>query len=757
MWDHFVWQDVPIPPRESYQVSIAFEDSRILPRFYLGADRVRPLQVREPALRPLVHSVRADGTLSLHSFLSFNREYEYGVIPPDLVRDMDPILSELTLVEPSSPVLHFMFDGEAALIPLAESEGVLFAYDGKGIFLSEEGTWFHMREAETIDPYLRPDRKIGDGHFGLFFKLVYPRISQTLSCYSSLTFTQKSPVLFSPRVEDDIIRLEVAWQVDPGELLTFPNNSALCEYRGELYYHSDCLKDLPEKFKTDGDYPLTPNEASLFRNMSRAAPKLFTAPVPAATLTIPANAFVIPKRDTTVKVRNLSVPEGATCTLSPVRPLNAVRSAHTHAFIKRYGDAEGPEVPLVPYSAFTPSFADLKPDQRAPYLYARAAYLRGEAVKVDYTYLLLLVYEALNRNDRYEFLIFLWLSNRERFRRLDSVMPPMLRDYIVLWDLPIPLTDILRRVPFDLNLIPHAAMFLDLSTEDAVAALPFYLYPTLSSYEYAKSKAYSAENAEEYHLTLQKALIAADRHLRSVTGKGLWQSHPGTPTKFRALLCSPAALIPENGYEANFQYINRTGDPTLKNFVGQIFKLADNLYREAHGIRGKLRVELEPQLADAIKTALTPKKENPSPAPIPAITLDIKAAMELEQDSWRTTDRLIAAAGVIPEEEPLPEPDPLPSPAPAVEPIPTEMPADDSPFALLSASLSPAEAEYLSLLYAGADEASLFSAAQRHLAMPDTLVEGINEHALEAIGDILIEAGEILEDYREELAPYLST
>jgi len=76
---------------------------------------------------------------------------------------------------------------------------------------------------------------------------------------------------------------------------------------------------------------------------------------------------------------------------------------------------------------------------------------------------------------------------------------------------------------------------------------------------------------------------------------------------------------------------------------------------------------------------------------------------------------------------------------------------------MLVTSLSEAEREYLSLLFGGADEATLFAAAQRHLAMPDTLVEGINEHALEAIGDILIEAGEILEDYREELAPYLST
>ncbi len=756
MWDDFMWREIPIPPRESYRVSIRFEDSRIIPRFYLGADRVRPMQVRDPKLRPLVHSVRADGSLSLHSFLAFNRDYEMGIIPPGLVRDMDPILSELTLIAPAAPVLHFMFDGESALIPLAEADGVLFAYDGKGIFLSEGGTWFTLRDAEAIDPYLRPDRKIGDGHFGLFFKLVYPRISQAIPCYSSLTFIQKPPVLFSPGTNGDTIQMEVAWQIDPGELLTFPGNSTLCEYRGELFYHSSCLTELPEKFKTHGTYPLSTSEVSMFRNMAKAAPKLFTAPIPTTTFQFPVEAFAIPKRDTTVKVRTLPSPPGATCTLSPVRPLNAVRSAHTHAFIKRYGNAEEPEAPLVPYSAFTPSFADLKPDQRATYLYARSAYLRGEAVKVDYTYLLLLVHEALNRNDRYEFLIFLWISNRERFRRLDSIMPPMLRDYIMLWDLPIPLPDILRRVPFDLNLVPHSAMFLDLSTEEAVAALPFYLYPTLSSYEYVKSKAYSPEKAEEYHLTLQKALIAADRHFRSTTGKGLWQSHPGTPTKFRALLCSPAALIPENCYEANFQYNNLTGDPTLRNLVGQIFKLADNLYRDTHGIRGKLRVELDPELTKAIQAALKPKKEAPSPAPVPAITLDIQAAMALEQNSWQTTDKLIAAAGTTPEEEP---PAPAPAPIQDPEPAPPEAPSstDDSPFSMLVASLSEAEQEYLSLLFGGADEATLFAAAQRHLAMPDTLVEGINEHALEAIGDILIEAGEILEDYREELAPYLST
>lgn len=751
MWDDFTWRDIPIPPREPYRVSIHFEDSRILPRFFLGDDRVRPAVVKEALLRPLVHSVRADGSLSLHSFLSFLREYEEGIIPASLVLEIDPALFDVTMITPAAPVLHFMFDGESALLPLAEADGVLFVYDGKGIFLSENSTWFSLPQAELIDPYLRADRKLSDNHFALFFKLVYPRLSQALPCYSSLTFTQKPPVLFTPIADGEGVKMEVAWQIDARELLTFPNNSTLCEYRGELYYHSSALTELADRFKTSGTYPLSPGEIGFFRNLNKAAPRLFTIPFPTPHR-VSVQPVPIPPRDTTQKLRRLSSPPGATCTLSPVRPLNSVRSAHTQTFIKRFGEADGPPAPLVAYNTFTPSFVDLNADQRAAYLYARASYLAGTALKIDYTYLLLLIYEALNRADRYEFILFIWISNRERFRRLDSLLPTLLRDYIMLWDLPIPLSDILRRVPFDLNQVPHSSMFLDLSDEAALAALPFCLYPALSAYDYTASKAYSPAAADEFHLQLQKALIAADRHLRTAVGKGLWQSTPGTPTSFRCLLCSPAPLLPEHCYEASYRYESIIGDSAFRNLVGQIFKLAENLYRSTHGIRGKLRVELSPELAKAIQTALTPKKEAAASPPVSPLALDIHAAMALEQESWRTTDKLIAASGAFAQDEPAPAP-----PVLEAEPAPFPILPDTPPFALLFAALTPAEQSFLSLLASGADEASLFAATQQHLTMPDTLAESINEKALDAIGDILIEAGEILEEYREELTPYLST
>jgi len=753
-WD--IYQDIPIPPRHAESFTLSFLRGIISASFTRDGHPLSPKAVKSPGLTPLAHSVRADGSLSVASAQAFLERYDSGRLPPETEVSIDPNLYRLTPQDPPRELtLTFVFDGTESLSPLVEAWGKVFYYDGHGVFLSAQGDYFSLEGVIMIDAFLDASRRIPATHFKLFFKLLLPRIALVFPTVCSLQLTEDKPVLFTPLTGN---RIEAAWSVPYEDLTFFQSAPMLCEAYGKLMPSSVELASLSGVCQKDGEIRLNP---TLFKELNRlylALPGLFTEQprfqvlpksAPAAEISFDLSdageaSFAVPppKKPESVTL-SLSGSPGLLCRKTKSRPLYMLRANQLSSFIRQYGAEPGPEVTPTPYSAFSPNHRDLNKAQRETYFYARACYLRKEALRVDYAYLLLLVYEACNLPNRLEFMLFLWESNRGRFARLDLLLPGIIRDYIVLHQPEIPLSSVLKRIGVKMQNLPYPETFLDLSSPAGLELLPFSYYSRLSGYEFEKSRFYT-ENKEALLHAFRTALLAADRYLREHKGKGFLTSGKSHRVSFSVDACAPAITTAENSFSLTYEFDSYLTEPSLSERVGNLFKLTENQLRSKASFRGRLKVSpLEPELEKAVLEGLNPRK---APAPI---SLDISRALSIEEESWDTTERLIAESGIEEDLPPVTETPPAAEAFPAEEAAPAE---DTSLYEALVGALNSDELDYLLLLFRSVPENELSAFCREKSLLPDTLEETINEKSLELTGDILIENRTILEDYREELS-----
>lgn len=73
----------------------------------------------------------------------------------------------------------------------------------------------------------------------------------------------------------------------------------------------------------------------------------------------------------------------------------------------------------------------------------------------------------------------------------------------------------------------------------------------------------------------------------------------------------------------------------------------------------------------------------------------------------------------------------------------------------LLAQLTPAHQQMLAVMVEGADAAAQFAIAEQAGSMPELLHDEINELAMEAIGDLLIDGGSVMEEYAGDLGEWL--
>lgn len=77
------------------------------------------------------------------------------------------------------------------------------------------------------------------------------------------------------------------------------------------------------------------------------------------------------------------------------------------------------------------------------------------------------------------------------------------------------------------------------------------------------------------------------------------------------------------------------------------------------------------------------------------------------------------------------------------------------PWLELLSALAPAHRELLAAMLEGADASRQFAIAEQAGSMPELLHDEINEQAMEAIGDLLIDDGSVMQEYAEDLYRWL--
>ncbi len=413
-----------------------------------------------------------------------------------------------------------------------------------------------------------------------------------------------------------------------------------------------------------------------------------------------------------------------------------------------------------PYFSYMPQYSQLNDKQLAFYLWFRSEVRAGRYPSVDYSYILLLIYETINLSDKIPaersvaLLSALWLNYRAEYQRLDAQLSEWIFDMCMI-ERVAPPRDILSEVG---NSLPSSAglreFFADaVGDSDAFAAL---LIRHCSNYNYKKSKFAVGENLHIYkkHMRGVLAYIISrsndPSHPFELTGLRLQDSRSQRDS-YTGALCTPRV---KKRIEIEFCSFSHSHE--LRFIVTDILKYAENRIRAHIGVKSRLSVNSLPaeikKLADEYFSSelpvqtIHPSVQNEIPEyeklyePV-SRGLSFESASQIEAISWETTDKLIEAFSE--------KNDVVESVAETENAVPQAEDEDDFFTALgdieqafIKAALSEDFAEQ------GRIAASVGSLA-------DVIADKINTLAADMRGDILLEdigiGYTILEDYIEEV------
>ncbi len=409
----------------------------------------------------------------------------------------------------------------------------------------------------------------------------------------------------------------------------------------------------------------------------------------------------------------------------------------------------------VPYFSYVPQYVQLSSAQLRWYVYWRSRVFAGEYPSTDYSYILLLIFEIINRAEKADVkegqrvLCELWIHYREEFPRLDRYLCEWICDYSLIHRLPPPIG------------------FIDLGIAEYSTLREFYVYYDkndnlgyaralirfCSAYDYHKSKFAKGEGLALFDLHVPSSLAyvlekcSEPGHILSAAGL---EDNRITRDSYSGALCASAI---KRRIEVSFFSFSRSHE--LRFLIADIIKYSENKIRAAMGVKSRLgvysvpdaiRASLDeyflvalPRYPKAIKEA-EPKEEYEKLYEAPATELSIENAAKIEDSSWRVTQMLVEAFEE--EREEIKEVVP--------EPIKEETEEEDT-----KAAFRKELGEKFDLIIASlkGDANEQKNIASRLGLMIDLLADEINDAAANILGDIILEdcGGyyTIIEDYRE--------
>ncbi len=429
----------------------------------------------------------------------------------------------------------------------------------------------------------------------------------------------------------------------------------------------------------------------------------------------------------------------------------------------KYFERDGKECPHEPFFSFTPQYVQMTRRQLDFYFYFRSKVRRGEKIKADYSYILLLVYEIINVPDLLppenglDILVFLWESYRKEFPKLDRHLSEWICDYCLIHKL-------------DGRYIPHtltgeAARGCSLKEFyvglDAVECSPYAtaLFSYASLYNYRNSKFITDENRELFDTHIKAAFIhaftkAEEEHLTvfAPIGKVAMTPLKATRDAFVGALC---AYSVKRRIEVSYLSVSRSVE--LRYAVTDAIKFAENNVRAMLGIRSRFHTpNLALPLRHAIEEYFEPlkrahKKELVKEAPPPEYDvlyepisndLSLSDAKNIEEHSWVTTELLTEGL----EEYELEE---------AETKVLTEHPTDEND------NNSDNKISKALVCLINNDKQGFIDLSHDMGIIPDALCEAVNDRLYDTLGDIAIEHFDddftIVVDYMEEINQWLKT
>jgi hypothetical protein len=449
---------------------------------------------------------------------------------------------------------------------------------------------------------------------------------------------------------------------------------------------------------------------------------------------------------------------------SPIGQMDRSLAFYRQAqFMEDFEDDFGGEAA---FSSYFPYYQLMSYDQLRTYFTWRTAVRQGRVRAVSVSYAFLYVYELLNQigvanpAEGLEKLYRFWQEFRAYTPALDAYLPAWLRDYHVLY-----LPEIsFREFAVAHGLAHHYPAIFGYGEEGEDS---FRVFAGFSSYDIQKSIFFTAETRQLcedcFRVVLhhfREAFCARGKRFEDSLfylqkRKSRWLPfekalyHPATKQEDRIV-----RLSDWEEYECRNQgWTFRTAMLTEqgRQLMGFIFKEMESHLRVREGFKHKLTAnwrsfraidpvqyqELGISFPQVVWNAV---EDYYTKATWRTVSVDRDNLAKIRLEALDTQEKLL-----IPEDELSPLQSPSPPPAIPAPPPPTAMDG----WAVLANALTPIEKEALTLILAGED---IREFALRHNLMPEVLADSINDKAMDAIGDAILEMEDtptVYEEYRE--------
>ncbi|WP_158454058.1 TerB N-terminal domain-containing protein [Paenibacillus durus] len=456
---------------------------------------------------------------------------------------------------------------------------------------------------------------------------------------------------------------------------------------------------------------------------------------------------------------------------------------------------------FVKFKSYWPTYGHMTGPQTKWYFYWRNEVRHGRYPETDLSYIFLHVYELINGvgwdtpQDGHEQLSGLWEAYRGTFKRLDHYLGGWIADFSFIHELDIPLREIVVRAKGlggDLAELELARCLTFAPEQLTLPALSL-----MSDYDITKSKFYTGPGSQALERFVPKVVALIDAYVRRKHGTSLLEMFPPDPpvTRERYLFRSAVYDISLYGYSVLVPVARVSKSPPLRSLVTRLFRLTENKLRALMDFRGRLKgISIDKEIeelvgkflerefrnaqleekgpdividqdrleqlrsdSDAVRQLLMveePAEEKPSvERPVTDLsTVDGPVALGLyeqdgEEQEWERISAVHSAddGARVPEKQ-----EPAEALAPFGGPQNTTSAAGNE-WESLADALSPLQREAVLALSGPEGPAALHRLAAAHAALPDLLIDEINEIAMDLLGDLLIDGEELSPEYASML------
>lgn len=275
---------------------------------------------------------------------------------------------------------------------------------------------------------------------------------------------------------------------------------------------------------------------------------------------------------------------------------------------------------FVPFGDSNPTYRKMNKKQKEWYFYWRHQVKNKEYPDTDISYVLFFMYELINGfhwsepKDGYDAMVDVWLSYRGAYPELDKYLLSWLFDFSCVNNIEYVVPDLENLSFYDDYVISD--YLISKQSKVKPLKLSFPLVDALCDYSLVGSKFYKDGHQLLMIEAIPRVVAFVDAYLLKKNGKGILSTY-GPIRKSNIIRYPFKNIIPSIPDVKIRSVLKRyTTNPSLRGFINELVRFAENVLREQYNARGRLRgVNLDPQIAAVVRTFLereySPNKKQP--------------------------------------------------------------------------------------------------------------------------------------------------